>query len=53
MARETRLRGRPGLRRSLAIFATTLQEATPSAQVSEVAPRTAACTASATTRARP
>src|SRR5919201_2044390 len=43
----------PGLRWSIAILATTLQEATPSAHESEVAPRTAACTASATARARP
>ena len=42
----------PGFRRSDATFATTLQEATPSEQVSEVAPRTAACTASASLRAR-
>ena len=42
----------PGLRRSLAILETTLQLETPSEQERLVAPRTAACTASATARAR-
>ena len=37
----------PGLRRSEATLATTLQVATPSEHVRELAPRTAACTASA------
>ena len=41
----------PGLRRSDATLATTLHVATPSEHVSEVAPRTAACTASASPRA--
>ena len=42
----------PGLRASLPTFATTLHGATPSEHVRLVAPRTAVCTASATTRAR-
>ncbi len=42
----------PGFFRSLATLATTLQLATPSEQERLVAPRTAAWTASATTRAR-
>ena len=41
----------PGLRRSLAIFATTFDVETPSEQVRLVAARTAVCTASATLRA--
>ena len=42
----------PGLRRSLATFATTFEVETPSEHDRLVAPRTAACTASATNRAR-
>ena len=42
----------PGLRRSLATFATTLQLATPSEQERLVEARTAACTASAIARVR-
>jgi hypothetical protein len=41
----------PGLRRSLATFATTFEVPTPSEHEREVAPRTAVCTASASTRA--
>jgi hypothetical protein len=41
----------PGLRRSLATFATTLHEAIPREHVRPVAPRTAACTASPMARA--